>query len=285
MITFTTYSEAGGVGKTTVAANLAAALARDGLDVLCIDLDPQEGSLSYIFDVDDDRSDGSADNLVRHLIGRPKGDFADLIRETEHGIDVIPGHNMLENLTQNLMRAAEMEEDMHPDADYEWPKHEQLHRVLVENDIPSKYDVIICDPQATAGDALYNAIYSTRSILLPVELSGKGALSINGLEDLVKGLERGVGINVGVLGVVPVGFKRTNTQQKHLAELEESDFEIPAVLKERASLMQNMWDYQASAYSVLEDHRDPNGDYEIETLEKFDALADHIKREFGVVEA
>ncbi|WP_435361829.1 ParA family protein [Haloarchaeobius sp. DFWS5] len=285
MITFTTYSEAGGVGKTTLAANLAVALARQDLDVLCIDLDPQEGSLSYVFDVDDDRDDGSADNLVRHIIGRPKGDFDDLVRETEHGIDVVPGHNMLENLTANLMRAAEMEEDMHPDSDYEWPKHEQLHRVLAENDVPSQYDVIICDPQATAGDALYNAIYATRSILLPVELSGKGALSINGLEDLVDGLERGVGINVGVLGVVPVGFKRTNTQQNHLEELEESTFEIPAVLKERASLMQNMWDYQASAYTVLEDHREPNGDYELDTLEKFDGLADHIRRQFGVIEA
>jgi cellulose biosynthesis protein BcsQ len=285
MITFTTYSEAGGVGKTTLSANLAVAFAHDGLDVLCIDLDPQEGSLSYVFDVDEDRSNGSADNLVRHLIGRPKGDFEDLVRETEHDVDVIPGHNMLENLTQNLMRAAEMEEDMHPDSDYEWPKHAQLHRVLTENDVPNEYDVIICDPQATAGDALYNAIYATRSILLPVELSGKGALSIDGLEDLVNGLEAGVGIDVGVLGVVPVGFKRTKTQKRHLRELESSPFEIPTVLKERASLMQNMWDYQASAYSVLKDHREPNGEYETETLEQFDKLAAHIKTQFGGVDA
>jgi len=285
MITFTTYSEAGGVGKTTLAANLAVAFARDGLDVLCIDLDPQEGSLSYVFDVDEDRDDGQRDNIVRHLIGRPKGDFRDIIRTTEHGVDVVPGHNMLENLTANLMRAAEMEEDMHPDDDYEFPRHEQLHRVLGDNDVPDDYDVVICDPQATAGDGLYNAIFATRSILLPVELSGKGALSIEGLEDLVDGLEENVGINVGVLGVVPVGFKRTNTQRAHLEELEGGEFDIPVVFNERASLMQHMWDHQASAYTVLDEHRDPNGDYELETLEQFDALADHITKEFGVIEA
>jgi cellulose biosynthesis protein BcsQ len=281
VITYTTYSEAGGVGKTTTAANLAVAHARNGHDVLCIDLDPQEGSLSYLFGVDDDRSDGTADNLVRHLIGRQKGDFEDLIRETaESGVDVVPSHNMLENLTRNLMKAAEIEEDMHPDEDYEWPKHEQLLRVLTEHDVPSEYDVIICDPQATPGDALNNAIFATRSVLLPVELSGKGALSIRGLDDLVSGLEGEVGFQVGVLGVVPVGYKRTNTQQARLEELEESEFELPVVFRERASLMQHMWDYRTSAYGVLGDEREPNGEYELETLEKYDDLADEIEGEF-----
>ena len=281
MITYTTYSEAGGVGKTTTAANLAVAHARNGHEVLCIDLDPQEGSLSYLFDVDDERSDGTADNIVRHLIGRPKGDFRELIRETEEeGVDVIPSHNMLENLTRNLMKAAEIEEDMHPEDDFEWPKHEQLLRVLKENDVPGEYDVIICDPQATPGDALNNAIFATRSVLLPVELSGKGALSIRGLDDLVSGLESEVGIQVGVLGVVPVGFKRTNTQQARLEELESSEFDMPVVFKERASLMQNMWDYQTSAYGVLEDEREPNGEYELQTLDKYDDLAAEIEGEF-----
>ena len=281
MITYTTYSEAGGVGKTTTAANLAVAHARNGHDVLCIDLDPQEGSLSYLFDVDDERSDGTADNIVRHLIGRPKGDFRNLIRETaEERVDVIPSHNMLENLTRNLMKAAEIEEDMRPEDDFEWPKHEQLLRVLKENDVPGDYDVIICDPQATPGDALNNAIFATRSVVLPVELSGKGALSIRGLDDLVSGLETEVGIQVGVLGVVPVGFKRTNTQEARLEELESSEFHMPVVFKERASLMQNMWDYQTSAYGVLEGEREPNGEYELETLGKYDDLAAEIEGEF-----
>ena len=46
MLTYTTYSEAGGVGKTTLTANLADAHTQQGRDVLVIDLDPQEGSLT-----------------------------------------------------------------------------------------------------------------------------------------------------------------------------------------------------------------------------------------------
>ncbi len=45
MLTYSTYSEAGGVGKTTTAANLAVAHARAGLKPLVVPLDPQDGEL------------------------------------------------------------------------------------------------------------------------------------------------------------------------------------------------------------------------------------------------
>lgn len=86
MLAYTTYSEAGGVGKTTTAANLAVAHARAGLKPLVVPLDPQDGDLSRLFGVDDERTN-SVDNLVRHMSQRPKGPFADLIRTAE-GVDI-----------------------------------------------------------------------------------------------------------------------------------------------------------------------------------------------------
>ena len=121
MLTYTVYSEAGGVGKTTISANCAVAHARAGHDVLVIDMDPQDGSLSYLLDVDDERGKSGVDNLVRHLIGRPGGAFDDLVHETEHGVSVVPSHNMLERLTELLLKTADLEEDTHPDPDYEYP--------------------------------------------------------------------------------------------------------------------------------------------------------------------
>jgi len=47
MLTYAPVSEAGGVGKTTTAATLAASHARAGHDVLAIDMDTQNGSLTY----------------------------------------------------------------------------------------------------------------------------------------------------------------------------------------------------------------------------------------------
>ncbi|SDN30615.1 Cellulose biosynthesis protein BcsQ [Halogranum gelatinilyticum] len=276
MLTYTVYSEAGGVGKTTLSANLAVAHARAGLDVLVIDMDPQDGSISYLFDVDEARSEGAADNIVRHMIGRPQGSFADLVHETEHGVDVVPSHNMLERLTELLLKTAELEEDTNPDPDYEYPMYEQLFRVLREADVPSTYDVLIIDPPATTGPQLYNALYATRNLVIPVELSGKGEQSVSGLQDLVEGLESELEINIGVLAAVPNEVKNTSDQRSYAKELEELGFDVPVSIRDRTSMFEGCWRQQCSAFTFIEEHRDRKRDYEVETLEKFEQLAEHL---------
>lgn len=290
MLAYTVYSEAGGVGKTTTAANLAHAHAKDDLRTLIIDLDPQDASISYIFGVDDDRDNPNADNLVRHMVGRSKGPFRDLIRDDTgiDNIDVIPAHNMLSNLDTSMRRAKESEEEMHSDPNYEWIQEEQLYQLLGRNGIQDEYDVIICDPQASEGQGLYNAVMVTRTVLIPVELSGKGSLSIDGLEQLVDGLEGNLDIDVGVLGIVPVAFGNTTGHREHLEMLQdEVTYDVPAIFRKRESLMQEMWDSRATAYEVV-DEAYKNGekgarrvpDREHETLEKYDELAADIKEVF-----
>jgi chromosome partitioning protein len=276
MLTYTVYSEAGGVGKTTIAANLAVAHAREGNDVLMIDMDPQDGCLSYLFDVDSERSDGEADNLVRHMIKRPQGDFEDLIFEAENGIDVIPSHNMLERLTELLIKTSEIEEDTNPDPEYEFPEHEQLLRVLKENGVPSQYDVLIIDPPATAGPHLYNALFATRNLVIPLELSGKGEQSVEGLQDLVNGLEQELGINIGVLAAVPNEVKHTTDQTKYQEELNELGFDAPVTIGDRTSMFEGCWRQQCSAFTFIEEHRSRTRDYEVETLEQYETLAEHL---------
>jgi chromosome partitioning protein len=60
--TITVLSQKGGTGKTTTVRTLADAYRRAGLDVLCVDLDPQ-GNLSDYFDVPPDTSPTVADVL------------------------------------------------------------------------------------------------------------------------------------------------------------------------------------------------------------------------------
>jgi chromosome partitioning protein len=276
------YSEAGGVGKTTLTANLAVAHARDDQRVLVIDMDPQDGSLSYLLGVDTDRATGDADNLVRHLIGRPRGAFDDLVREAEHGIDVVPSHNMLERLTELLLKTAELEEDTHPGDDYEFPQHEQLLRVLREADVPGEYDVLIIDPPATAGPHLYNALYATRNLVIPIELSGKGEQSVEGLRDLVGGLEEELGINIGVLAAVPNEVKHTTDQQAYRERLEALGFDVPVAIGDRTSMFEGCWREQCTAFTFVDDHRSRRRDYEVETLQQFDELAAHLAAQVGM---
>jgi chromosome partitioning protein len=61
--TITVLSQKGGTGKTTAVRSLADVYTRIGLDVLCVDLDPQ-GNLSDYFDVPADASPSIADVLA-----------------------------------------------------------------------------------------------------------------------------------------------------------------------------------------------------------------------------
>jgi chromosome partitioning protein len=61
--TITVLSQKGGTGKTTTVRTLADAYRRSGLEVLCVDLDPQ-GNLSDYFDVPPDTSPTVADVLA-----------------------------------------------------------------------------------------------------------------------------------------------------------------------------------------------------------------------------
>lgn len=273
MLAYSTYSEAGGVGKTTTAANLAVAHARAGLKPLVVPLDPQDGNLSRLFGVDTQRTE-TVDNLVRHMIRRPKGDFDDLVRTVE-GVDVIPEHNMLSDLVEYLQREREQAEAMGE----AFGMHAQLLRVLREAGVPDEYDVLICDPPATEGSHLYNAIHATRSLVIPVEPSAKGRAAVQGLESLVAGLEDQLDVDVGVLAAVPIGFKNTRDQR---TVLDEIDYPIPEVIGERASLMEGCWMMQCSAFEYVREHRDRRRDYEIETLAQFDRIARHLEETVGL---
>ncbi len=274
MLSYTVYSEAGGVGKTSLTANVAKAHERAGLDVLVVPLDPQDGNFSRLFDVDDDRTDSSADSLVRHLVGSPAGNFEDLIRTAE-GIDIIPEHNTLSDLSDHLAREKSRAEDF-GDA---YNIYAQLRRVLGENDVPERYDVLICDPPATESDHLYNAIYATRNLLIPFEPSAKGEASVEGLEQLATNFADQLSIDVGVLGVIPIGYKNTKDQKEILDEV---PFEVPEVIGDRTSMMEGCWRQQCSAFEFVRTHRSTRRDYEVETLAQFDRIARFIEAQGGV---
>jgi cellulose biosynthesis protein BcsQ len=274
MLSYTVYSEAGGVGKTSLTANLAVAHARAGLKPLVVPLDPQDGDLSRLLNVDDDRADSEADNLVRHMVGSPKGSFDDLVRTSE-GVDIIPEHNILSDLADHLDREKSKAEDFGE----AYNIHAQLQRVLEEANVADRYDVLICDPPATASAHLYNAIYATRNLVIPFEPTGKGQASVEGLKSLATNFAEQLNIEVGVLAVVPNEVKNTNDQKEMI---EGIDFDTPTVIGERASMLEGCWRQQCSAFKYVEEHRSRRRDYEVDTLVKFDQLARHLEGQIGI---
>ncbi|MEZ3118097.1 ParA family protein [Halobaculum sp. MBLA0147] len=273
MLSYTVHAEAGGIGKTTLTANLAVAEARADREVLVVDLDPQRANLSRLLGVDEDRDDTDADHLVRHLIDRPRGPFDDLVRTSE-GVDIVPAHSVLERIGDLLSRRRQEAEDLGES----WNQNVQLLRVLREADVHERYDTLIVDPPATADVKLYNAVHATRNLVVPFEPSGKGTESIHGLEDLVTGMEDSLDISVGVLAVVPMGFRDTTSQQEALSALGEMDLPHPVTIRQRGALFESCWDAQCSAFEYVEHHRDRVRDYEQDTLQKLEQLATFLRR-------
>ncbi|THE64008.1 ParA family protein [Salinadaptatus halalkaliphilus] len=293
MITAVVYSESGGTYKTTMTANIAVALERMGQRTLVVDLDPQEGNLTSLFDAGERRSDPDADNLVKHILDMPEGEFDELIETTAEGVDIVPSHDMLGDFTSNLEQKISYETGMKNMSREEYPRFELLYELLWEKaELHEKYDAVLIDPNARAEDLLYNAIFALRTLVAPVKPAGKGNLSLEGLEDLVGNMERQLDIEIGLSCVIPSGVGQTNAHQQYQQQFEETEaFATPVAIGNRESLMDAMWEARGSAFKVVEERwktfeRDGEmvseagqrrvRDREIETLRRLYELAQFI---------
>lgn len=255
MITAVVYSESGGTYKTTMTANVAVALDRMDLNTLVVDLDPQEGNLTSLFDVGEHRSEPDADNLVKHILDMPDGDFGDLIETTAEGIDIIPSHDMLGDFTSNLEQKISYETGMQNMSRDEYPRFELLYELLWNTqELHEEYDAVLIDPNARAEDLLYNAIFAMRTLVAPVKPAGKGNLSLEGLDELVGNMESQLDIEIGLSCVVPSGVGQTNAHQQYQKQFENTEeFSTPVTIGNRESLMDAMWEARGSAFKVVEE--------------------------------
>jgi len=182
---------------------------------------------------------------------------------------------MLSDLPDHLAREQSKAEDL-GDA---YNVYAQLQRVLREGGVGDHYDVLLCDPPATESDHLYNAIYATRNLVIPVEPSWKGQASVEGLADLATNFADQLNIDLGVLGAIPNGVKNTSDQREMLADIE---FPTPEVIGDRTSLMEGCWKQQCSAFRYVQAHRSRRRDYEVETLAQLDRIARFLETEAGL---
>jgi chromosome partitioning protein len=105
-------SPKGGVGKTTIACNLAAVSAHSGKKTLVIDLDPQGASTSYLLGSNESRVKATLTAFFEELLYRtvnPQGLPACIHRTPFEGLDLIPSHPDLESLAEKLESRRKMD--------------------------------------------------------------------------------------------------------------------------------------------------------------------------------
>jgi chromosome partitioning protein len=192
-------NQKGGVGKTTTAVNLGAALAATGKRVLLIDLDPQANATSHL----GYRRDEVEQSVYNVLIGRKT--IQDVtVHTTRLNLDLIPAIRELAGAEVEMVNMLAREQ--------------LLNRALQR--VKERYDYIMLDPPPSLGLLTVNALTAAHGVIVPVQAE---YLALEGLSQLINTLtlvKEHLNPNLEILGMLLTMYDaRTNLAADVAAEL------------------------------------------------------------------
>lgn len=284
----------GGVGKTTITANLASELVRRNKRVLVIDLDPQTNLTFSYMKVEEWKSTYEKDKTIKYWFDsiidgtKPVPSFKELI-VTKNGVDLICSHLGLIDvdieLAAGLSAATDRQHRKNFIKTYSYIKKELAK-------IGQEYDIVLFDCPPNFSIVTKNALIASDYYIVPAKMDYLSTLGINQLKNHVDNLVKNFNdyaddnekVNPVFLGVIATMIAIKNSspisaQEAYIQQLKRNNINIfDSMIRENKTIYADAPEYGIPVVCKNVNYRSTYG----QVVNELKKLTEEFIRKVGV---